>query len=257
MLSGGGSSRSGSVIAGRFSARECTFGSSVDRHRQSVAAFASSAHAFGASRCIAGGAEGSFGRCVAVGGRPEVTYGRSVGDFGDAEEAGRGSRLASDERKSDARSYQPAAMPKADPINRSDELFGAQLLAFKNAIGAYAVVLELSPARVASQAADADFFAYTLASQRVMLNGGRQWTTFKDLLRRGEKTEALTLPAPPAFPDPVPRTTTNRSVRRSGSKARSAARPISPRCSRSLPSASAAGWCRSAGAGAGTCCFST
>jgi hypothetical protein len=95
-------------------------------------------------------------------------------------------------------------MPKADPIHRSDELFGAQLKLFKTAIGGYAAGLELSAIQVATQAADSDFFNYVLLRQRMMLNGGQQWTGFKDALRRGSTTAASTMPADPVFPAAVP-----------------------------------------------------
>lgn len=95
-------------------------------------------------------------------------------------------------------------MPKADPIHRSDELFGAQLKLFKGTIGGYAAALELSPAQVASQAADSDFFNYVLLRQRMMLNGGQQWTGFKDALRRGSPKAAASMPADPVFPTAVP-----------------------------------------------------
>jgi hypothetical protein len=95
-------------------------------------------------------------------------------------------------------------MPKADPIHRSDELFGAQLKLFKTAIGPYAALLELSPAQIATQAADSDFFNYVLLRQRLMLNGGQQWTSFKDALRRGSRTAAATVPVDPVWPAAVP-----------------------------------------------------
>ncbi len=94
-------------------------------------------------------------------------------------------------------------MPKADAINRSDELFAAQLLFFKRAIGDYAATLGLSPAQIASQAADADFYGYVSAIQRLMQNGGQSWTSYKAALRRGPETAAATVPSAPTFPPAV------------------------------------------------------
>src|SRR5437870_13878128 len=47
-------------------------------------------------------------------------------------------------------------MAKSDYIDSKDDPFAAQLNTFKTGIGGYAVLLGVSPAQVASQAADAD-----------------------------------------------------------------------------------------------------
>jgi hypothetical protein len=75
---------------------------------------------------------------------------------------------------------------------------------FKSAIGAYAATLGVSPASVTTQAADADYFNYVLASQKIMQNGARQWTGWKDLLRRGGDLPPSGAPVAPAFPPAVP-----------------------------------------------------
>lgn len=66
-------------------------------------------------------------------------------------------------------------MAKSDYLSPNDESFAAQLQTFKNTVGAYSVMLGLSPAQVTAQAADADYFQYVLACQSIMRNGGVQW----------------------------------------------------------------------------------
>ena len=94
-------------------------------------------------------------------------------------------------------------MAKTDPIPRSDSLFAAQLRTFKLAIDPYAATVGVTPAQVASQAADSDYFNYILRGQSGMLGGAKAWTNYKDSLRRGSGGGA-TPPAPPVFPDPPP-----------------------------------------------------
>lgn len=57
-------------------------------------------------------------------------------------------------------------MAKSDYISQNDDAFAAQIQAFKNAIGAYAATLGLTPAQVIAQAADADYFSYVIACPR-------------------------------------------------------------------------------------------
>jgi hypothetical protein len=95
-------------------------------------------------------------------------------------------------------------MPKSSSINPADDGFGAQLQTFKNAIGAYAATLGLSPATVTAQAADADYFSYTIQCQQIMLGGSRQWTAWKDLARYGGDLPPSGAPVAPVFPAAVP-----------------------------------------------------
>ncbi|MEO6753682.1 MAG: hypothetical protein ABIP85_18035 [Chthoniobacteraceae bacterium] len=94
-------------------------------------------------------------------------------------------------------------MAKNDPIAKTDRAFAAQLNTFKNAIGSYAALLGLSPAQVARQAADADYFTYALACQDAAQGSAQGWTGWKNLMRRGGATAAgapqpVVLPAMPA-----------------------------------------------------------
>ena len=65
--------------------------------------------------------------------------------------------------------------------------------------------LGLSPAQVASQAADADFFNYSLMRQTVALHQGQAWTSYKDSVRRGE-AGPISDPPPPVLPPANPPT---------------------------------------------------
>lgn len=95
-------------------------------------------------------------------------------------------------------------MPKSSSINPADEGFGAQIQTFKNVIPSYATTLGLSPAVITAQAADADYFSYSLQCQQIMLAGSRQWTAWKDLLRYGGDLPPSGAPVAPVFPTAVP-----------------------------------------------------
>ncbi len=71
---------------------------------------------------------------------------------------------------------------------------------FKNAIGAYAAGLGVTPAQVTAQAADADYFNYTLQCQEIIQNASKQWTAWKDLARYGGNTPPTGAPVLPTFP---------------------------------------------------------
>ena len=95
-------------------------------------------------------------------------------------------------------------MAKSDYIRTADQAFSAQLQTFKNAIGSYATLLDVSAADISAQAADADYFAYVLAAQQLMHNGSRQWTSWKILQREGGDPPPTGAPVPPTFPTAVP-----------------------------------------------------
>jgi hypothetical protein len=67
-------------------------------------------------------------------------------------------------------------MAKTSSINPSDDGFAHQITTFKNAVGAYAAGLGVTPAQVTAQAADADYFNYTLQCQGIIQNASKQWT---------------------------------------------------------------------------------
>jgi hypothetical protein len=95
-------------------------------------------------------------------------------------------------------------MPKSSYLSASDDAFAAQLITFKNAIGAYAATLGVTPAQVTAQAADADYFNYALACQKLMRNGSTQWTLWKDLVRDGGDPPPSGAALAPVFPTAVP-----------------------------------------------------
>ncbi len=104
-------------------------------------------------------------------------------------------------------------MAKSDYLNTNDDLFAAQMQTFKTGIGGYAAQLGVTPAQVASQAADADYFRYVVASQGIMQGGAQQWTSWKNLLRASGSTPAGGTPLPPVFPASVPAVTPGVEVR--------------------------------------------
>ena len=94
------------------------------------------------------------------------------------------------------------SMPKSDFIKKRDAQFSDQLTLFKLNIGGYATALGLTAPQTAAHAADADYFAYTLAVQQVCSNCSEQWTAWKDLMRDGG--DPGTAPATGVFPTAVP-----------------------------------------------------
>ena len=96
-------------------------------------------------------------------------------------------------------------MPKSDYIQPTDPAFAAQLLTFKTTIGGYATTLNVTPAQVTAQAADADYYNYVLACRDLMQNGAQQWNGWKDLMREGGPVPPAGAPVVgPAFPPVVP-----------------------------------------------------
>ena len=71
-------------------------------------------------------------------------------------------------------------MAKGNYVETNDIAFSAQLQGFKGEIGGYAAQLGVTPAQIAAQAADADYFDYCLKCQGIMQNSAQQWTTWKE-----------------------------------------------------------------------------
>ena len=94
-------------------------------------------------------------------------------------------------------------MAKSNYIKQNGDAFAAQLRQFKLAITPYATLLGLTPAQVAGQAADADYFTFLLACLLGMSNGAQQWTGWKDLVRGGGTAPASGAPVLPVFPTAV------------------------------------------------------
>jgi len=95
-------------------------------------------------------------------------------------------------------------MAKADLILKGDLVFGAQMRTFKNNIAPIAAGLGLTPAQVASQAADSDYYNYVLACQNLMLSHSKGWTAMKKLVRTGKSTGEFKGLEAPILPPPVP-----------------------------------------------------
>ncbi len=95
-------------------------------------------------------------------------------------------------------------MPKSDYIDPNDDGFNAQLQTFKLNIASYSAVIGVTGAQMTSQAADADYFNYTLQCMTVMANGAQQWTAWKNIERTGGTPPAMGAPVAPVFPAAVP-----------------------------------------------------
>ncbi|MBL9143920.1 MAG: hypothetical protein JNM99_09590 [Verrucomicrobiaceae bacterium] len=92
------------------------------------------------------------------------------------------------------------AMPKSDAIKSKDADFVAQLLTFKNNIGAYATLLGLTPAQVSAQAADADYFNQVTCCQDIAEKHAQQRTAWKNYIRDGGDVPASGAPVAPTYP---------------------------------------------------------
>ena len=95
-------------------------------------------------------------------------------------------------------------MAKSDYITQNDDTFNAQLQTFKNIIANYSTLHGVTPAQIATQAADADYFDYTLKCMKLMTNGALQWTGWKNLERAGGTAPASGAPVAPVFSMVVP-----------------------------------------------------
>ena len=93
-------------------------------------------------------------------------------------------------------------MAKTDFLKVRDLDFLSQMQTFKNTIGNYAIVLDLSPAEVAAQAADADFFKYICECQQSIQNSAQAFTAWKNITRVGGTLTGT--PQLPVFPPTVP-----------------------------------------------------
>jgi hypothetical protein len=95
-------------------------------------------------------------------------------------------------------------MRKSDPIQQNDDAFNAQLQTFKAVAPNYSAILGLPAAQLASQSADAVYFDYILKCQKIMIKGGQQGTTWKDIIRDGGTPPASGAPVAPVFPATIP-----------------------------------------------------
>lgn len=95
-------------------------------------------------------------------------------------------------------------MAKTDPIEKKDADFAAQLLTFKNNIGDYKTLLDLTTAQVDAQAADADYFNQVFCCQDIADNHAKQRTAWKKITRYGGDVPATGLPVAPTYPTAAP-----------------------------------------------------
>ena len=95
-------------------------------------------------------------------------------------------------------------MAKSDYLQRNDGAFRDQLNLFKNNIASYAANLSVTPAQIAAQSADADYFDHVLTSLGRMQTHSQQWTTWKGLVRDGGSPPVTGAPVVPALPGNVP-----------------------------------------------------
>lgn len=101
-------------------------------------------------------------------------------------------------------------MPKTDFVKVRDMEFVIQMQLFKNVIGNYATLLELTPAEVAGQAADGDYFNYVLECQQSIQNSALGMTALKKAIRAGGapavpgEPGAPRAPVFPTYPAAVP-----------------------------------------------------
>ncbi len=93
---------------------------------------------------------------------------------------------------------------RTDFIKSNDDAFAAQLLTFKNNIGGYSAALGLTAQQVTDQAADADYYGYSLACQKIVANAAQQWTAWKGITRNGGVVPVAGAPVLPNLPAAVP-----------------------------------------------------
>lgn len=95
-------------------------------------------------------------------------------------------------------------MPKSDYITQGNVGFSDQLNTTRNAIAGYAATLGLTPAQVASLAADAAYYAHVLEIGTVLKNASRQASSWAEIIRDGGAAPPTGAPVQPIFPAAVP-----------------------------------------------------
>jgi len=93
---------------------------------------------------------------------------------------------------------------KLDYIEQNDDAFNAQMQTYKAGIGGYAAVIGVTADQIAGQAADSDYYDYTLKCMRLMSYGSAQWMGWKNLMRGGGTPPPAGAPVAPVFPKAVP-----------------------------------------------------
>jgi len=95
-------------------------------------------------------------------------------------------------------------MAKRDFLEQVDIAFVTQLLVFKNAIGPYETLFGLTPAEVAQQAADADFFKYVVEYHAGLVPFAKAVTAYRNNLRSGKQPGPAAVVPVPVLPPPPP-----------------------------------------------------
>jgi len=95
-------------------------------------------------------------------------------------------------------------MAKADYVEQVDSAFVTQLGVFKNSIGQYATVLELTPAEIVEQATDADYYRYVVECHAALAPFAKAATAYRNNLRLAKQLGPVALMPVPVFPPPPP-----------------------------------------------------
>jgi len=98
-------------------------------------------------------------------------------------------------------------MAKTDFVKPNDVDFITQMTLFKTNIGQYAATVDVTPAEIAAQAADCNYFNYIWECHVMMQSSALAMTTAKKAARLGEHSAATSAPnvfTPTPFPPAVP-----------------------------------------------------
>lgn len=92
-------------------------------------------------------------------------------------------------------------------LESTDTKLGDQLENFSSKIGIYAATFGLTPTEVSSNQADTAFFRWSVSSHLKIETHKKDWTTFKNILKKGEANVTVNLtpvsPVLDAVPDDV------------------------------------------------------
>ncbi|MEY3897593.1 MAG: hypothetical protein RLZZ214_3114 [Verrucomicrobiota bacterium] len=95
-------------------------------------------------------------------------------------------------------------MAKEYFLPRNDAAKAIKFTTFRDNVGPYVATFGLVPADVAAQALDASYFTSMRSLATTMVDAGRQWNAWKDIVLTGETGTEPVLPAKPVgFPPSV------------------------------------------------------
>jgi hypothetical protein len=95
-------------------------------------------------------------------------------------------------------------MPKGDRIKRTERDLSNQMLQFRDAIGTYATLLNVSAGQISAQAADAVRYKWELDVASQCAQTSQQWTVWKQITRDGGAFPSVGAPVELAWPSPEP-----------------------------------------------------